>query len=86
MHKTKAEQEVNMAEIDKRIRGRRPLWTPADLDKLQQGLMKLPDLTDKVEVIALEQPAIGPRPAESEDAGEAAADVTEPSASRGALS
>ena len=76
MSKGKGEGEANWAEMDKRIRNRRWLWTTPELEKLGQSLSKLPDLTERAQVIELEQPAIGPRPAEplADGAGAAGAD------------
>ena len=71
MSKSKGEGEPNWAEMDKRIRNRRWLWTTPELEKLDQALGKLPDMSDEAEVIELEQPAIGPRQAEAELGAEA---------------
>jgi hypothetical protein len=65
MSKIKGDGEPNWAEMDKRIRNRRWLWTTPELEKLEQGLQKLPDLTGAAHLIELEQPAIGPRPADT---------------------
>ena len=66
MSKSKGDAEPNWAEADKRIRNRRWLWTTQEVEKLEQGLMKLPDLTAEAQLIELDQPAIGPKPAEPE--------------------
>ena len=66
MSKSKGEGETNLgAEMDKRIRNRRWLWTMPELEKLGQSLAKLPDLASEAQLIELEQPAIGPRPADN---------------------
>jgi hypothetical protein len=74
MSKSKGEGEANLAEMDKRIRNRRWLWTTPDLEKLNQSLSKLPDLASEAQAIELEQPAIGPRPTEAEAEAGAAGD------------
>jgi hypothetical protein len=61
MSKVKAEVETNWVEVDKRIRARRPTWTLAEAETLDQGLRRLPDVTAKADTMELEQPAIGPR-------------------------
>jgi len=66
MSKGKSEGEANWAEMDKRIRNRRWLWTTPELEKLNQALAKLPDRVGEAQEIELEQPAIGPRPADVE--------------------
>jgi hypothetical protein len=81
MSKSKGEGEANWgAEMDKRIRNRRWLWTTPELEKLGQSLSKLPDLASEAQMIELEQPAIGPRPTDVE--AEAGAD-SDPSGSDG---
>jgi hypothetical protein len=66
MGKNKGDAEPNWAEADKRIRNRRWLWTTQEVEKLEQGLMKLPDLSAEAQLIELDQPAIGPKPTEPE--------------------
>ena len=78
MSKTKGEAEPNWAEMDKRIRAGRAMWTTPELEKLNQALSKLPDLSDQAEVIELEQPAIGPRPTETEHGAEASPGAGQP--------
>ncbi len=51
-------KKVNWAQVDKRIRGRRPIWDKADLEALESGLKKLPDMAEQCEIIEVAQPAI----------------------------
>ena len=65
-------KKVNWAEMDNRIRGRRPSWSKEELHDLEQGLAKLPDLADKCEIIDVHQPGVGKAPVADEgDDGEA---------------
>lgn len=52
-------KKFNWAEVDKRIRNRRAVWTPDDLSAVEDSLRKLPDSADKAEAVELEQPAVG---------------------------
>lgn len=60
MSKSKGE-ETNWAEVDKRIRARRPMWAPGEVETLEQTLRRLPDVATKAEALDVEQPAVGPR-------------------------
>lgn len=59
----------NWAEVDKRIRDRRPVWTQQERDELAKGLEKLPDLAEEVEYIDIPQPALA-QPEEEEAEGD----------------
>lgn len=63
-------KKVNWAEVDIRIRDRRTDWTKDELEALEKGLGKLPDLEDQAEAIEIPQPALA-QP-EEEGEGEAA--------------
>jgi hypothetical protein len=52
-------KKVNWAEMDKRIRGRRPSWSKEEAEALESGLKKLPDVADKAVVIEVPQPGVG---------------------------
>lgn len=54
-------KKVNWAEVDKRIRERRPSWTQDERKELAESLAKLPDLSDKVDYVEIPQPALAPR-------------------------
>ena len=60
-------KKVKWAEVDKRIRARRPSWTNEEREELKKGLEQLPDLTDKFDYVELPQPALAPRSSESSD-------------------
>ena len=49
----------NWAEMDKRVRGRRALWTNEEAKELDDGLKKLPDMANAVDQVTLAQPALG---------------------------
>ncbi len=51
-------KKVNWAQADKRIRDRRKDWTNAELEQLDKELLKLPDLSDKVDTLSIPQPAL----------------------------
>ncbi len=55
-------------EVDKRIRERLTTWTTDDEQELAAGLAELPDVSDKAELIEIEQPAIGSKEGEEEAA------------------
>jgi len=57
-------------DVDKRIRDRLTTWTKDDERELAAGLAALPDVSDKVELIEIEQPAIGSKEAEEEAAAQ----------------
>lgn len=59
-------KKVNWAEVDIRIRDRRTDWTKDELEALEKGLSKLPDVEDQAEAIDIPQPAL----AQPEDKGE----------------
>lgn len=59
-------KKVNWAEVDIRIRDRRTDWTKDELEALEKGLGKLPDVEDQAESIEIPQPAL----ARPEDEGE----------------
>lgn len=52
-------KKVNWAEVDKRIRNRRVIWTPDERQAVEESLKKLPDLTEQSETLTLAQPAVG---------------------------
>jgi hypothetical protein len=54
-------KKPNWAEIDKRIRGRRPSWTKEERGQLESELNKLPDLSDKFDFVEVAQPALAPK-------------------------
>lgn len=60
-------KKVNWAEVDKRIRQRRPSWTQEEREELEKGLQQLPDLSDKFDYVDIPQPALAPRSDESEE-------------------
>ena len=65
-------KKVNWAEMDNRIRGRRPSWSKDELEALEAGLKKLPDVADQAEIIDVQQPGVGrPQVADDGDDGEA---------------
>lgn len=59
-------KKPNWAEVDKRIRARRPSWTNEERAELEKDLMKLPDMTDKFDYVELPQPALAPKSGEAE--------------------
>jgi hypothetical protein len=51
-------KKVNWALADKRIRRRRTDWTKVELEQLEAAFMKLPDLSDQVDYVTMQQPAL----------------------------
>jgi len=68
-------KKVNWAEVDIRIRNRRTDWTKDELEALDKGLGKLPDVESQAEAIEIPQPALAQPEAEGEgdEAAEAGA-------------
>ncbi len=60
-------KKVNWAEVDIRIRDRRTDWTKDELEALEKGLGKLPDVADNAEEIELAQPALAQPEGEGDD-------------------
>jgi hypothetical protein len=54
------------ADVDKRIRGRRPNWSKQELKEIEDALKKLPDLADQLDIVDVGQPAIGRRGPEAD--------------------
>jgi len=71
--------ETNWAQVDKRIRQRKPMWTKEEKAALEAGLNALPDMAEQYEVIELAQPAIG-NGEEEEPAAEAEGEQAAPQA------
>jgi hypothetical protein len=61
-------KKVNWAEVDKRIRQRRPSWTQEERKELAKSLEQLPDLSDKFDYVEIPQPALAPRASDEGDA------------------
>ena len=51
--------KTDWASMDKRIRDRKISWSKDEKKALDDGLGKLPDLAEQVEVIDIAQPALG---------------------------
>ena len=64
-------KKINWAQMDKRIRGRKPDWTSEELKALELGLSRLPDAADLAETIGGDQPAINPSGASPEGSSQA---------------
>jgi hypothetical protein len=60
-------KKVNWAEVDKRIRQRRPSWTQEERKELAKSLEQLPDLSDKFDYVEIPQPALAPRASDEGD-------------------
>ncbi len=52
-------KKTNWAEIDKRIRGRRAVWSHSDRGDLEDSLKKLPDVASQADTVDMAQPALG---------------------------
>jgi hypothetical protein len=52
-------KKVNWAEVDKRVRNRRAVWTPDEISAVEESLKKLPDSAERAESLDLIQPAVG---------------------------
>lgn len=52
-------KKTNWTEMDKRIRGRRAVWSQQEKAELDEALKKLPDLASQCEPVGLPQPAVG---------------------------
>ncbi len=61
-------KKVNWADVDKRIRARREVWTSQEKATLEDTLKKLPDVADKAAPLELAQPALTGTPSGSSDA------------------
>ncbi|MEM9697012.1 MAG: hypothetical protein AAGA56_31040, partial [Myxococcota bacterium] len=60
-------EKKNWAEVDKRIRDRRPTWTKEEKDALEQQLQSLPDVADQAEAVSIVQPVFAAeQPAEGD--------------------
>ncbi len=57
-------KKTNWAEIDKRIRGRRAVWSQQDKTDLEDSLKKLPDMAGQCDTVDMPQPAIGSKNAD----------------------
>ncbi|MBM4356486.1 MAG: hypothetical protein FJ096_00090 [Deltaproteobacteria bacterium] len=60
-------KKVNWAEMDKRVRNRRAVWTPDEQSAVEESLKKLPDSAERAESVGLLQPAVGGLGADDDD-------------------
>ncbi len=68
--------KTDWASMDKRIRDRKISWSKDEKKALDDGLGKLPDLAERVEVIDIAQPALGSsQEEEAEGENDGAADA-----------
>jgi hypothetical protein len=51
-------KKTNWAEVDKRIRARRAVWTQHERAELEDSLKKLPDVASEGHVLDVLQPAL----------------------------
>jgi len=58
--------KTDWASMDKRVRDRKITWSKDEKKALDDGLGKLPDLAEKIELIEIAQPALGSSQEEEE--------------------
>jgi hypothetical protein len=59
-------KKMNWAEIDKRVRDRRTVWSQQERSDLNDSLKRLPDATGDCDTLELSQPALAGSNGDSE--------------------